>query len=129
VTSTENRPAVIRTTTDSQGRTATITTAAQFAPTAGEVRTETNAEGRTFLTTYTPGGGKISSVKLITTTGADGKPSTMTSYEFVNPVQTPPPNNAGTPTTAKPGLQTGAAARNGVWGAMIAGGGALAMLV
>jgi hypothetical protein len=129
VTSTENRPAVIRTTTDSQGRTATITTAAQFAPTAGEVRTETNAEGRTFLTTYTPDGGKISSVKLITTTGADGKPSTMTSYEFVNPVQTPPPNNGGTQTTARPGLQTGAAVRNGVWGVMMAGGGALAMLV
>jgi hypothetical protein len=131
VTATENRPAVIRTTVDSQGRTATVTTAAQFAPTAGEVRTETDAGGRTFVTTYTPGGGKISSVKLITTTGADGKPSTITSYEFVDPAQTPPPNNnnGGSPTTGKPGLQTGAAVRNGVWGYMVAGGGALALFV
>jgi hypothetical protein len=130
VTAVETRPAVIRTTTDSQGRTATITTAAQFAPTAGEVRTETDAGGRTFLTTYTPGGAKISSVKLITTTGADGRPSTITSYEYVDPAQTAPAGgNGGTQTTAKPGLQTGAAVRN-VNGVFYMGAvGALALFV
>jgi hypothetical protein len=130
VTAVETRPAVIRTTTDSRGSTATITTAAQFAPTAGEVRTETDAGGRTFLTTYTPGGGKISSVKLITTTGADGRPSTITSYEYVDPAQTAPPNNpGGSPTTGKPGLQTGAAVRN-VHGVFYAGAaGALALFI
>jgi hypothetical protein len=124
VTATENRPAVIRTTTDSVGRASVITSAAQFAPTAGEVRTETDAGGRTFLTTYTPGGGKISSVKLITTTGADGKPSTVTTYEFVDPAQ-----QTGTPTskgTGKPGLQTNAANKYAV-GYAVAGG-ALAMM-
>jgi hypothetical protein len=124
VTSTENRPAVIKTTTDSVGRTAVVTSAAQFAPTAGEVRTETDAAGKTFLTTYTPGGGKISSVKLITTTGADGKPSTLTSYTFVDPAQqTDAPAQT---TTGKPGLQTGGAAgRNAV--GLAVGCGALAM--
>lgn len=126
---TENRPAVIRTITDAQGRTTTTTSAAQFAPTAGEVRTETDSGGRTFLTTYTPGGGKISSIKLITTTGADGKPSTITSYTFVDPAATPEPQ-VPSGTQGRPGLQTGAAVANGRfvvgWAAV---GGALAMLV
>ncbi|KAH7083545.1 hypothetical protein FB567DRAFT_550615 [Paraphoma chrysanthemicola] len=126
VTSTENRPAVIRTTTDAQGRSTVVTSAAQFAPTAGEVRTETDARGSTFVTTYTPGGGKISSVKLITTTGADGKPSTMTSYTFVDPAQTP----AETPTqTGRPGLQTGAANVVRARELVMMGGAALALFV
>jgi hypothetical protein len=132
VTAVETRPAVVRTTTDSRGSTATITTAAQFAPTVGEVRTETDAGGRTFLTTYTPGGGKISSVKLITTTGADGKPSTITSYEFVDPAQTAPPannNGGGSQTTGKPGLQTGAAVRNGQGVAFMGAAGLFAFFV
>lgn len=110
LTTTENRPAVIRTTTDSVGRTAVITSAAQFAPTAGEVRTETDASGRTFVTTYTPGGGKISSVKLLTTTDAEGRPSTITSYTFVDPAQaTGEAGGNGQPgTTNKPGLQNAA---------------------
>lgn len=108
VTTTENRPAVIRTTTDSAGRASVITSAAQFAPTAGEVRTETDGSGRTFLTTYTPGGGKISSIKLITTTGADGKPSTVTSYTFVDPAEQTG-SSATAAGTGRPGLQSGAA--------------------
>jgi len=128
VTSTENRPAVIRTTTDSVGRAATVTSAAQFAPTAGEIRTETDAGGRTFLTTYTPGGGKISSVKLLTTTDEQGRPSTITSYTFVDPAQTPGPVEGGSKTTGTPGLQTGAAVRNGALGYALAGG-VLAMFV
>ncbi|KAF2025338.1 hypothetical protein EK21DRAFT_104011 [Setomelanomma holmii] len=127
VTSTENRPAVIRTTTDAQGRSTVVTSAAQFAPTPGEVRTETNAQGSTFVTTYTPGGGKISSIRLITTTGADGKPSTLTSYTFVDPAQaTEAPNP--TQSSGKPGLQTGAANKNAALGYALAGG-ALALFV
>lgn len=130
IVTTENRPAIIRTITDSQGRTTTTTSAAQFAPTPGEVRTETDPGGRTFLTTYTPGGAKISSIKLITTTGADGKPSTITSYTFVDPAQTPPPQANPNPTQGRPGLQTGAAVANkqAALGYAIAGG-ALAMFV
>ncbi|CAO2655445.1 Nn.00g105090.m01.CDS01 [Neocucurbitaria sp. VM-36] len=129
VTTTENRPAVIKTTTDSAGRTTVTTSAANFAPTAGEVMTATDAQGSTFLTTYTPGGGKISSVKLITTTGADGKPSTLTSYTFVDPAEaTQTGSDNPTQTTGKPGLQTGAANKNFAVGyAMV--GGALAFFV
>lgn len=109
VTSTENRPAVIRTTTDSVGRAATVTSAAEFAPTAGEVRTQTDAGGRTFVTTYTPGGGKISSVKLLTTTDAEGRPSTITSYTFVDPAATPAAGGEGAAGgSGTPGLQSGA---------------------
>jgi hypothetical protein len=133
VTATEQRPAVIRTMTDQQGRTTVTTSAAQFAPTAGEVRTETDAGGSTFLTTYTPGGGKISSIKLITTTGADGKPSTITSYTFVDPAAatTNGGAKASATTTGKPGLQTGAAAKQhgGAMGYALAGAGALALFV
>ncbi|KAF1847246.1 uncharacterized protein K460DRAFT_55822 [Cucurbitaria berberidis CBS 394.84] len=131
VTTTENRPAVVKTTTDSAGRTTVTTSAARFAPTAGEVLTATNAQGSTFLTTYTPGGGKISSVKLITTTGADGKPSTITSYAFVDPAEVPKTSGGDskpTQTTGKPSLQTGAANKNFAVGyAMV--GGALALFV
>ncbi|KAH8722432.1 hypothetical protein GQ44DRAFT_711805 [Phaeosphaeriaceae sp. PMI808] len=128
VTTTENRPAIIRTMTDAQGRTTVTTSAAQFVPTANEVRTQTDDQGRTFLTTFTPGGEKISSIKLITTIGADGKPSTITTYEFVDPQPTPTQANPGQ-TTSKPGLQPNAAvANNGAFGYVLAGG-ALALLV
>lgn len=110
VTSTENRPAIIRTTTDSVGRAATVTSAAEFVPTAGEVRTTTNAQGSTFVTTYTPGGGKIESMKLLTTTDAEGRPSTITSYTFVDPQATPNAEGGGAASsgTGRPGLQSGA---------------------
>ncbi|KAH5589254.1 hypothetical protein HBI45_221480 [Parastagonospora nodorum] len=128
VTTTENRPAVVRTTTASAGRASVITSAAQFAPTPGEVRTETDGSGRTFLTTYTPGGGKISSIKLITTTGADGKPSTVTSYTFVDPAEQTA-SSATAAGTGRPGLQSGAAEvkRVGFGAAVI--GGAVAMFL
>ncbi|KAH7377857.1 hypothetical protein BKA66DRAFT_421589 [Pyrenochaeta sp. MPI-SDFR-AT-0127] len=129
VTSTENRPAVIMTTTDAAGRASVVTSAARFAPTAGEVMTTTNAQGSTLLTTYTPPGGKISSVKLITTTGADGKPSTITSYTFVDPAEaTQPANENPSQTTGRPSLQTNAANKKHALGyAMV--GGALALFV
>ncbi|KAJ4362570.1 hypothetical protein N0V83_010664 [Neocucurbitaria cava] len=128
-TTTETRPAVIKTTTDSEGRTTVTTSAANFAPTAGEVMTTTDAQGSTFLTTYTPGGGKISSVKLLTTTGADGKPSTLTSYTFVDPAEaTQTGSDSASTTTGKPSLQTGAANKNFAVGYAVVGG-ALAFFI
>jgi len=130
ITTTETRPAVLRTTTDSAGRPTVITSAAQFAPTPGEVRTETDASGRTFLTTYTPAGGKISSVRLITTTGADGRPSTVTSYTFVDPAGQTGSAATGTAAgTGRPGLQSGAAEVRSVGLGYAVIGGAVAMLL
>jgi hypothetical protein len=129
VTQTEQRPAVIKTTTDSAGRTTITTSAANYAPTAGEVQTEINEQGSTFLTTYTPGGGLVSSIKLITTTDAEGRPSTMTSYTFVDPIQatqTAGGNDGGK--TGNPSVQTAAAAVHGVQYAVV-GLGALAFFV
>ncbi|KAH6857570.1 hypothetical protein B0T12DRAFT_350799 [Alternaria alternata] len=127
-TETQNRPAVIRTTTDSAGRTTVTTSAANYAPTAGEVQTETDEQGSTFLTTYTPGGGLVSSIKLITTTDAQGRPSTMTSYTFVDPIQaTATGGGNGGDATESPTVQSGAAVKNGAVG-FVAGLGALAFL-
>jgi hypothetical protein len=128
VTQTEQRPAVIKTTTDSAGRTTITTSAANYAPTAGEVQTETNAEGSTFLTTYTPGGGLVSSIKLITTTDAEGRPSTMTSYTFVDPIQATQTAGGNGGKTGNPSVQTAAAAMNAVPYAAV-GLGALALFV
>lgn len=128
VTSTENRPAVIMTTTDSAGRTTLTTSAANFAPTAGEVLTTTDARGSAVVTTYTPGSGKISSIKLITTTGADGRPSVVTSYTFVDPATQTAGNDEPSPSTGRPGLQTNAANKNLAMG-YVAVGGALAFFV
>jgi len=126
VTQTENRPAVIKTVTDDAGRTTVTTSAANYAPTAGEVQTQTDEGGSTFLTTYTPGGGLVSSIQLITTTDAEGRPSTMTSYTFVDPIQATQTNDQSTP-TGKPSLQTGAAVKNAAQYAAV-GVGALAFL-
>lgn len=125
VTQTENRPAVIRTTTDSAGRTTVTTSAGNLQPTLGEVVTSTDEAGSTFLTTYTPSAGRVSSIRLITTTGADGRPSTSTYYTFVDPAE-----QTGTPTdqnTGRPGLQTNAANKNNIMG-LAAMGGAFAFL-
>lgn len=122
VTQTENRPAVIRTTTDSEGRATTTTSAGDLVPTAGEVLTSTNEEGSTFLTTFTPTGGSVRSVRLITTTGADGRPSTITSYTFVDPAAATDTNNNPDQTTGKPGLQTNAANKNNIVGLAAVGG-------
>ncbi|KAF2197285.1 hypothetical protein GQ43DRAFT_215654 [Delitschia confertaspora ATCC 74209] len=60
ITSAQTVPAVIRTTTDSAGKSITTTSAVTEtpAPTTKEVRTTTNSKGSTFVTTVTPGGGK-----------------------------------------------------------------------
>ncbi|KAG9191410.1 hypothetical protein G6011_09498 [Alternaria panax] len=128
-TETQNRPAVIRTTTDSAGRTTVTTSAANYAPTAGEVQTEIDEAGSTFLTTYTPGGGLVSSIRLITTTDSEGRPSTMTSYTFVDPIQaTATGNSDGGDATESPTVQSGAAVKNGGAVGFVAGVGALAFL-
>jgi hypothetical protein len=133
VTAAEFKPAVIQTTTDSQGRTATVTSTANYAPTKGEVITSTNEQGSTFLTTYTPDGGRVSTLKLITTTDAQGRSSTITSYSYVDPTDAGGDSNGGgqaDPTKAgSPGLQSGAAnPALGVQYAMAGGAlGALAM--
>jgi hypothetical protein len=115
VTTAEFKPAVIKTVTDAQGRAETVTSTANYAPTKGEVITSTNEQGSTFLTTYTPDGGRVSTLKLITTTDAEGRPSTITSYSYVDPTAEGGDGNGGgqaDPTrTGAPGLQTGAANR------------------
>ncbi|EUC32538.1 hypothetical protein COCCADRAFT_98519 [Bipolaris zeicola 26-R-13] len=126
VTETENRPAVVKTTTDRAGRTTVTTSAVNFAPTAGQVTSTTDSRGSIVLTTLTPGGGLVSSIKLITTTDAQGRQSTMTTYAFVDPVQaTGAANSPNAPGNDKPSLQTGAAVANGAQYAAV-GLGALA---
>lgn len=129
---TTTQPAVIFSTTDASGRGTVVTSAVDFQPSQGQVLTRTNDQGSTFLTTYTPTGEGVSSVLLLTTTGADGQPSTITSYTYVNPAA-PTGSPSGKPTnTAKPGLQTNAAVRNRAVDAAVYGGalgGALAFFV
>jgi hypothetical protein len=125
---TTSKPAVIFTATDSAGSTFVTASAVNFAPTVGEVLTSTDAEGSTFLTTYTPDGGRVSSIVLITSAGPDGKPTVITSYTYVDPAAATVTNGQAPPTgtnTAKPGLQTNAARKNIVM-EMAAVGGAVA---
>ena len=123
VTATETRPAIVATVTDSAGRTFVQTSAANVLPTSGEILTSTDSKGSTFVTTYTPTGGKISSIKLITTTGSDGKPSTITSYAFVDPTDSTPTS------TSRPGLQNSAVKKNAALELALAGAGALAIFL
>lgn len=125
---TSSKPAVIFTATDSSGRAFVTTSAVNFAPTVGEVLTTTDAKGSTFLTTYTPAGGSVLSVVLITSAGPDGKPTVITSYTYVDPAAATVTNGQVPATgtnTAKPGLQTNAARKNIVM-EMAAVGGAVA---
>ncbi|KAF3043013.1 hypothetical protein E8E12_010127 [Didymella heteroderae] len=131
VTTQEVRPAVIVTTTDSRGSSVAITSAGNLAPTRGELLTTTNAQGSTFLTTYTPSGGKVSSVKLLTTTDAEGRPSTLTSVIEVDPTDVAGNGEAASggssaTQTGKPGVQSGAASKNHAAVAGLAGLGAFA---
>ena len=112
--SSTDAPGVVYTTTDSAGSTFVTTSAVAFAPTQGQVMTETNSKGSTFITTYTPGGGTVASVVLVTTHNSDGKLETFTSYAYVGASATgtesagQKPPATGTQ-SSKPGLQTGAA--------------------
>ncbi|KAF2794822.1 hypothetical protein K505DRAFT_336617 [Melanomma pulvis-pyrius CBS 109.77] len=135
VVSQETKPAVIFTATDSAGSAFVTTSAVNFAPTAGEVLTTINAQGSTFLTTYTPGGGRVSSIVLVTTQGPDGKPMVITSYTYVDPAAATETNSEASTTgtnTARPGLQTNAARKNGAFEMAVVGGavgGAFALFV
>ena len=130
VTTQEVRPAVIRTVTDSRGSTVAITSTANYAPTRGQVLTTTDAEGSTFLTTYTPGGGRVSSVRLVTTTDAQGRPQTLTSITYVDPTDVGGSDEGGagaSPTaTGRPSVQSGSANKNSAALAGLAGLGAFA---
>ena len=112
--SSSNAPGVVYTTTDSAGSTVVTTSAVAFAPTSGQVITKTNSKGSTFITTYTPGGGTVASIFLVTTHNSDGTPETFTSYAYVGAsatgTETGGQQSPATGTqSSKPGLQTGAA--------------------
>lgn len=127
---TETKPAVIFSTTNSAGQAIVTTSAVDFAPTKGQVLTTTNAQGSTFLTTYTPGHGRVSSILLLTTTGSDGKQSVVTSYTYVDPAAQATGGSSDEPgSTAKPTLQRGAAAGYRVMDAAVLGGAALAWFI
>ncbi|CAI6340873.1 unnamed protein product [Periconia digitata] len=111
---TETKPAVVESTTDSSGRAQVTTRPVEYAPTISQVMTSTNDRGETFLTTYTPAGGRASSLLLVTTTGSDGNPTVMTSFTYVEPAKAT--SAAPTPSAGKgkPGLQdAGAMSRYG----------------
>ncbi|KAL5459610.1 hypothetical protein PMIN06_002752 [Paraphaeosphaeria minitans] len=127
---TETKPAVIFSTTDSAGRAIMTTSAVNYAPTRGQVLTQSNAEGSTFLTTYTPGSGRVSSIMLLTTTGSDGQQSVVTSYTYVDPAAQATGDSTEEPgSTAQPSLQKGAAAGYRVVDAAVFGGAALAWFI
>jgi hypothetical protein len=113
---TATKPAVVVETTDSAGSVRKTTSAVNFAPTPGQKITTTNDQGSTFITTYTPGGGRVSSIKLITTTGEDGQQSVVTSYTYVDPVQTGSGGEQQPGGGGQPGLQNAAAKVGGTVG-------------
>ncbi|KAF2744957.1 hypothetical protein M011DRAFT_153846 [Sporormia fimetaria CBS 119925] len=118
---TVTRPAIVITRTNSAGSTVVETSAVDFAPTPGQRLTRTDSRGSTFFTTYTPGGGRVSSVKLITTTGPDGAPSVITSYTYVDPTATAG-GDGPAETNGEPTVQRGAAPKNPAMGAAVLGG-------
>lgn len=120
---TETKPAIVLETTNSAGKTVTSTSAVEFAPTPGQVITTTDPRGSTLYTTYTPPGGRVSSVKLITTTNSQGQPEVITEYTFVEP--TPATQDGDSPSETQngtPGLQSGIAQKNYAMGAAVMGG-------
>jgi len=131
-TATETRPAVVQSTTNSSGNAIVTTKPVEFAPTVSQVITSTNDRGETFLTTYTPAGGRASSVVLVTSTGADGKPTVHTSFAYVEPAKA---TNTAAPSPSdnrgKPGLQEAGAERFGRVSAAVVGGfvGGVALLM
>ena len=86
--------------------------------TYGEVVTATDARGSTFVTTYTPGGGRVSSLVLETITLPDGQRSTITSLAVIGgqaatgTQAAAATSTAASKTGAAPGLQSGIASAN-----------------
>ena len=67
---------------------------------SGEAMTTTDAKGRTFVTTFTPNGGHVSSLVLETTTLPNGQKSTITSFAPATggaATQTGPTGSSGSP--------------------------------
>jgi hypothetical protein len=71
------------TTTDPAGSSITLSDA-----TAGAIITTTDGRGRTFVTTITPSGGRVSELVLRTSTLPDGGRQTITSFEVVGAAAT-----------------------------------------
>jgi hypothetical protein len=115
--------AVDLTTTDNSGNTVILSSV-----TSGQVISATDARGSTFLTTYTPGGGQVSSLFLLTTTLPNGQQSTITSFAVVKPSGTGSSGGSGT----GPHLQNAAAtpvARNREAVALVGAAIGVAMLI
>jgi len=83
------------TTTDQFGNTVVLSSVH-----SGQTVTTTDAKGSTFVTTFTPGGGHVSSLVLETTTLSNGKKSTITSFAPATgggATQTGPAGSSGSP--------------------------------
>lgn len=90
------------TTTDQYGNTVVLSNVH-----SGEVLTTTDAKGSTFITTFTPGGGRVSSLVLETTTLPNGQESTITSFAVASGAVTTSTGPAGA--SNSPHLQNGVA--------------------
>jgi len=88
------------TTTEKNGNTVVLSQV-----TSGQVVTTKDVKGSTFITTFTPGGGKISSIVLQTTTLPNGQASVITSYADVQQMTE---TASSSTTTSPPRLQNGA---------------------
>ncbi|KAF2220402.1 hypothetical protein BDZ85DRAFT_266537 [Elsinoe ampelina] len=100
-------------TTDQDGEPITLSSVS-----FGEVITTTGRNGRTFVTTFTPAGGRVSSIVLQTTTLPNGQRSTITSYAPVAQATNGSPSGGSVSSTADASLVSSAFAAP----TMIAGG-------
>ncbi|KAF2667065.1 hypothetical protein BT63DRAFT_328454 [Microthyrium microscopicum] len=90
-------PAVVLT---SNGQVTSVPAPTQ-ASDGGVAITTTNEQGSTYVTTFTPGGGVVTSLAIFTSTAPDGSRSTYTSYAIVSKTSIPP----GSAATTGPKLQ------------------------
>lgn len=88
------------TTTDQLGNTVVLSNVH-----SGEAMTTTDAKGSTFVTTFTPDGGRVSSLVLETTTLSNGQRSTITSFA---PATGGATQTGSTGASGSPHLQNGA---------------------
>lgn len=89
------------TTTDQFGNTVVLSSVH-----SGEALTTTDAKGSTFVTTFTPDGGRVSSLVLETTTLSNGQKSTITSFAPATGGSATQTKSAGS--SGSPHLQNGA---------------------
>ncbi|KAF2398633.1 hypothetical protein EJ06DRAFT_522886 [Trichodelitschia bisporula] len=88
------------------------------APVTPTTMKTTDSKGRTVLTTITPSASKVSSLLLLTTTAADGRPVTLTSWAVVQPIAAGGAEETG---SSGPKLQPSGAGRVtvGSWGGFL----------